>query len=54
MQARLALSFGAGELSLTPGTSKLVEGTAEYNVEALKPEIITDGGERARLNLRMY
>lgn len=42
-QARLELSFGAGELSLTPGASKMVEGTAEYNVETLKPQVITDG-----------
>jgi hypothetical protein len=41
--ARLVISFGAGELTLSPGASKLVEGTAEYNVESLKPEIVVDG-----------
>lgn len=40
---RLVISFGAGELQLAPGASQLVEGTAEYNLEALKPQIITDG-----------
>jgi hypothetical protein len=40
---RLVISFGAGELLLSPGASKLVEGTAEYNVEALKPAVVTDG-----------
>ena len=39
------ISFGAGELSLAPGASQLVEGTAEYNVEALKPKISTNGAE---------
>ncbi len=41
--ARLVISFGAGELSLMPGASTLVEGTAEYNIKTLKPQIITDG-----------
>jgi hypothetical protein len=43
--ARLVISFGAGELMLAPGASTLVDGTAEYNVEALKPEITTDGAK---------
>ena len=41
--ARLVISFGAGELTLAPGASNLVEGTAEYNIEALKPQVSTDG-----------
>jgi len=41
--ARLTISFGAGELKLAPGASNLVDGTATYNPEQLKPEIITDG-----------
>jgi hypothetical protein len=41
--AELTISFGAGELRLAPGASNLVEGTAEYTVEALKPEINIDG-----------
>jgi hypothetical protein len=40
---RLTISFGAGELKLAPGASNLVDGTATYNVENLKPEIITNG-----------
>ena len=39
-EARLELSFGAGELKLSPGTKdKLVEGTATYNYERFKPVI---------------
>jgi hypothetical protein len=41
--AELEISFGAGELTLAPGAAGLVEGTAEYNVEALKPEVVTSG-----------
>lgn len=40
---RLTISFGAGKLNLSPGTTNLVDGTAVYNFEQLKPEIITDG-----------
>jgi len=36
------ISFGAGELNITPGAQKgLIEGTATYNVPDLKPEITT-------------
>jgi hypothetical protein len=39
-ETRLALSFGAGKLTLAPGAAKnLVDGTATYNYEQLKPEI---------------
>lgn len=41
--ARLTISFGAGELKLAPGASNLVDGTATYNLEELKPEIVADG-----------
>jgi hypothetical protein len=40
---RLTISFGAGELNLAPGASGLVEGTATYNHEALKPELVSSG-----------
>lgn len=42
-ETRLSISFGAGQLILSPGASNLVDGTAVYNVEDLKPEIIQDG-----------
>ncbi|HET9912240.1 MAG TPA: toast rack family protein, partial [Anaerolineales bacterium] len=40
---RLTISFGAGELTLSPGAQSLVEGTAVYNIEDLKPEIQKNG-----------
>ena len=41
---RLTLSVGAGTLKLSPGAGeKLVDGTAVYNFEQLKPEIVKDG-----------
>lgn len=43
-EASLKLSFGAGDLILSPSTSQLVEGTATYNYQELKPEVISDGG----------
>ena len=43
----LKLSFGAGEIKLSPGASQLVEGTATYNYSAFKPEVKTDGGDIA-------
>lgn len=44
-QTRLTLSFGAGKLTLSPGTQgeNLVEGTAVYNVADLKPNIQKSG-----------
>jgi hypothetical protein len=42
-EARLTFSFGAGELKLAPGAANLVEGTASYNLDDLKPQIVTDG-----------
>ena len=41
----LKLSFGAGEIKLSPGASQLVEGTATYNYSAFKPDVNTDGGD---------
>ncbi|MFT3891962.1 MAG: toast rack family protein [Anaerolineales bacterium] len=43
-EMRLTLSFGAGRLKLSPGAGdQLVDGTAVYNFEQLKPEIVKDG-----------
>jgi hypothetical protein len=44
-ETRLTLSFGAGTLRLSPGAGDmLVDGTAVYNLEELKPEIIKSEG----------
>lgn len=43
-EMRLTLSFGAGTLKLSSGEgSNLVDGTAVYNFDQLKPEIVKDG-----------
>ncbi|HET9589875.1 MAG TPA: toast rack family protein [Anaerolineales bacterium] len=42
-ESRLTVSFGAGELTLSPGATNLVDGTAVYNVPDLKPEIQQNG-----------
>ena len=42
-ETRLTLSFGAGKLTLSPGAENLVDGTAVYNVEDLKPTIQKNG-----------
>jgi hypothetical protein len=42
-ETRLSISFGAGELTLSPGAQNLVDGTAIYNVADLKPEIKKSG-----------
>lgn len=44
-EINLKLSFGAGKLTLNPGADVLVDGTATYNYDELKPEISTDGGD---------
>jgi len=44
-EINLKLSFGAGKLTLNPGADVLVDGTATYNFDELKPEVITDGGD---------
>jgi len=43
-EVSLRLAFGAGEMTLAPGASQLVEGTATYNYAAFKPEVNIDGG----------
>lgn len=43
-ETRLTISFGVGKLTLSPGAQGLVDGTAVYNVEDLKPEIEKNGG----------
>ncbi len=35
-KTRVPISFGAGKLSLSPGATHLVDGTAVYNVEDFK------------------
>jgi hypothetical protein len=45
-ETRLKISFGAGELTLSPGADDmLVEGTATYNVPNFKPEVKEDNGD---------
>ncbi|MBI3170704.1 MAG: hypothetical protein HYZ22_19660 [Chloroflexi bacterium] len=44
-EINLKLKFGAGELTLNPGASVLVDGTATYNYDELKPQVTTDGGD---------
>ncbi|MBI3153432.1 MAG: hypothetical protein HYZ21_14970 [Chloroflexi bacterium] len=44
-EVNLQLSFGAGEMTLSPGGSALVDGTATYNYKEFKPEIVEDGGD---------
>ncbi|MEI7844904.1 MAG: toast rack family protein [Chloroflexota bacterium] len=41
----LSLSFGAGKLSLAPGSKNLVDGSATYNIPEFKPEIKSVGGD---------
>ena len=43
-ETNLKLSFGAGDMTLSPGGSQLVDGTATYNYAEFKPKIVTDGG----------
>jgi len=44
-ETRLKISFGAGELRLSPGAEEaLVTGTATYNHPNFKPEIVKNGG----------
>jgi len=41
--AALTISFGAGDLKLSPGAADLVDGTATYNYDSLKPRVVTQG-----------
>ena len=44
-ETRLKISFGAGELTLSPGAEDvLIDGMATYDVPNFKPEIVEDGG----------
>jgi len=44
-ETRLTISFGAGELKLSPGADDLlVEGTATYNIPNFKPQITENDG----------
>ena len=40
----LSFSFGAGKLTLGPGSENLVDGSVIYNFPEFKPEVKTDGG----------
>jgi len=40
----LRLSFGAGDMTLSPGAKKLVEGTATYNYAEFEPFVDVDEG----------
>jgi hypothetical protein len=42
-ETRLSISFGAGELKLSPGARNLVDGTVIYNVDDFKPEVVENG-----------
>lgn len=42
-ETRLTLKFGAGTLTLSPGAEHLIDGTATYNIDDLKPEIHKNG-----------
>jgi hypothetical protein len=42
-ETRLTILFGAGKLTLSPGAKNLVDGTAVYNVQELKPQIQKNG-----------
>ncbi len=44
-EINLKLRFVAGKLDLNPGAALLVDGTATYNYDELKPEINTDGSD---------
>lgn len=45
-EIQLKLSFGAGDLHLSPGADDaLVQGTATYNIADFKPVVTADGGQ---------
>ena len=41
---KLRLEMGIGELKVSAGADKLVDGTATYNIQEWTPQITTDGG----------
>ena len=45
-RVKVKLNFGTGKLLISPGEKKaLIRGTATYNVEELKPSVVTSGEE---------
>lgn len=40
----LSLTFGVGKMNLSPGSEKLVSGTATYNYAEIKPRVVQNGG----------
>jgi hypothetical protein len=45
-EPRLKISFGAGELTLSPGAADMfVEGTATYDIPNFKPEVTQNGSD---------
>lgn len=44
-EVTLNIDFGAGELTLNPGADRLVDGTATYNYDDLKPQVTTEAGD---------
>lgn len=52
-RANVELSIRAGELRVSGGANKLMEGTLEYNVPSWKPEVISShNGTHATITLR--
>jgi hypothetical protein len=49
----LTLSFGAGKLTLTPGSKELVDGTATYNIPDFKP-VVTFGSGNVSISQGNY
>ena len=43
-ETQLTISFGAGALRLSPDAKNLVDGTAVYNFDELKPEVVSSDG----------
>lgn len=51
-ETNLKLSFGAGEIDLAPGAKdNLVEGTATYNYDKLKPIVSSEGDNNASITM---
>lgn len=44
-EVNLKFRFGAGEFTLAPGASVLVDGSVTYNYKEFKPQVETDGGD---------
>jgi hypothetical protein len=51
--ANVELNMGAGQMTVSGGATKLMQGTLEYNVARMKPEIIsTTNGDHATITVR--